>query len=50
MNDPWPIAQKRSADGEDEAEAKKARVKKRMFALQMAYSGQGYLGLQRYRN
>lgn len=48
MNDPWPVSTKRvSEGGEDESECKKARIKKKMYALLLAYSGQGYLGLQR---
>lgn len=46
MADPWPRVEKRKNE-EITDESKKRRIKKKMFALLMAYCGQGYLGLQR---
>lgn len=49
MSEPWPILKKPKLEGELDAEdSKKPRIKKKMYALLMAYCGQGYLGLQRY--
>lgn len=49
MNHPWPVYTKRKNEHDDNIEMKKPRIKKKMYAILLAYCGQGYLGLQRYR-
>lgn len=50
---PWPVCKKPKLENDEskqevDDQPKPPRVKKRMFALLVAYCGQGYAGLQRY--